>query len=108
MNGIRKIFSQENQVGAGLFSYNSEGACPVCGGTGTVEWNLSFMDKMKVTCSEYQGTRYKKEVLQYTYKEKDIVEVMKMTVAEAIEFFETKDIRCKLQSLVTVGWQYIT
>jgi excinuclease UvrABC ATPase subunit len=108
MNSIRKLFSQENNVSAGLFSYNSEGACPHCGGTGSVELNLSFMDKMEVTCSECNGTRYKQEVLQYLYKGKNIVDIMEMTISEALSFFEAKDINKKLEALHSVGLGYLT
>lgn len=108
MNSIRKAFSDANGVDAGLFSYNSTGGCESCGGTGTVELNLSFMDKAEVVCTQCNGTRYKQEVLQYTYKDKNIVDVMDMTVAEAVEFFEAKDIKRKLTSLNTVGLSYLT
>ncbi|TKC15321.1 ATP-binding cassette domain-containing protein [Robertmurraya kyonggiensis] len=108
MNGIRKAFADANGVDAGLFSYNSKGACPTCGGTGTVELNLSFMDKMETECSECQGNRYRQDVLEYLYKGKNIVEVMDMTVQEALDFFETKDIKAKLKSLEMVGLSYLT
>ncbi|MEK5442250.1 excinuclease ABC subunit UvrA [Fredinandcohnia sp. FSL W7-1320] len=108
MNSIRKAFSEANNVESGLFSYNSKGACETCGGTGTVELNLSFMDKMEMECSECHGDRYKQEVLQYLYKGKNIVEVMDMSVAEAVEFFEAKDIKRQLTSMATVGLGYLS
>ncbi len=108
MNSIRKAFSDVNNVDSGLFSYNSKGACETCGGTGTVELNLSFMDKMEMECSECHGDRYKQEVLQYLYKEKNIVEIMEMSVAEAVEFFEAKDIQRQLKSMETVGLGYLS
>lgn len=108
MDSIRKNFSSHNNVSAGLFSYNSEGACEHCGGTGIVELNLSFMDKMETVCPVCQGARYKEEVLQYQYKNKNIVDVMEMTINEALTFFETKDMIKKLDALVTVGLGYLT
>ncbi|THE10357.1 excinuclease ABC subunit UvrA [Bacillus timonensis] len=108
MNSIRKAFSEANNVESGLFSYNSKGACETCGGTGTVELNLSFMDKMEMECSECHGDRYKQEVLQYFYKGKNIVDIMEMTVAEAVEFFEAKDIQRQLKSMATVGLGYLS
>ncbi|MFV0395248.1 MAG: ATP-binding cassette domain-containing protein [Coprobacillaceae bacterium] len=108
MDAIRKTFSVTNNVKAGLFSYNSDGGCEHCGGTGIVELNLSFMDKMEIKCSECDGTRYKKEVLQYTYKQKNIVDIMDMTINEARTFFDAKDIVKKLDALVTVGLDYLT
>ncbi|RFB09671.1 excinuclease ABC subunit UvrA [Bacillus sp. HNG] len=108
MNSIRKAFSEANDVESGLFSYNSKGACETCGGTGTVELNLSFMDKMEMECSECHGDRYKQEVLQYLYKGKNIVDIMEMTVAEAVEFFDAKDIQRQLKSMETVGLGYLS
>ncbi|MFS0823158.1 ATP-binding cassette domain-containing protein [Bacillus sp. 1P02SD] len=108
MNSIRKAFSEANNVESGLFSYNSKGACETCGGTGTVELNLSFMDKMEMECSVCHGDRYKQEVLQYLYKGKNIVDIMEMTVAEAAEFFEAKDIQRQLKSMATVGLGYLS
>ncbi|WP_066307057.1 excinuclease ABC subunit UvrA [Bacillus sp. FJAT-29814] len=108
MNSIRKAFSDANGVDSGLFSYNSIGGCETCGGTGTVKLNLSFMDEMEVECSECLGRRYKQDVLHYLYKGKNIVDIMEMTIAEAVEFFEAKDIRSKLKSLETVGLGYLS
>ena len=108
MNSIRKAFSVANDVDSGLFSYNSKGACETCGGTGTVELNLSFMDKTDMECSECNGNRYKQEVLQYLYKGKNIVDIMEMSVADAVDFFEAKDIQRQLKSMETVGLGYLS
>ncbi|WP_147535740.1 ATP-binding cassette domain-containing protein [Bacillus marasmi] len=108
MSSIRKAFSVANGVDSGLFSYNSTGGCKACGGTGSIELNLSFMDKMEVECSECNGTRYRQDVLQYLYKGKNIVDIMEMSVEEALELFEAKDIRTKLKSLHTVGLGYLS
>lgn len=93
MDAIRKAFSDTNNVESGLFSYNSKGACETCGGTGIVQLNLSFMDVMEVECSDCNGSRFKQDVLQYLYKGKNIVEIMEMSVAEALDFFEVKAFR---------------
>ncbi|MCL2560362.1 MAG: ATP-binding cassette domain-containing protein [Turicibacter sp.] len=108
MTPIRKVFALANNVAGGLFSYNSDGACETCKGKGIVELNLSFMDAVEITCDDCHGTRFKEEVLQYRYKDKNIVDIMEMTVAEALEFFESKDIHRKLASLETVGLSYLT
>lgn len=108
MNSIRKLFAKENGVDAGLFSYNSKGACPECKGTGSIELNLSFMDKSEIECSHCQGKRYDPTVLEYLYKEKNIVDVMDMTIDEAVAFFDAKDIQRKLQNLQEVGIAYLT
>ncbi|WP_071395029.1 ATP-binding cassette domain-containing protein [Bacillus tuaregi] len=108
MNSIRKAFADANNVESGLFSYNSKGACETCGGTGTIELNMSFMDKVVIECSDCKGNRYKQEVLQYLYKEKSIVDIMEMSVADALEFFEAKDIKRQLKSMDTVGLGYLS
>ena len=105
---IRKIFAIENGVSPALFSYNSDGACETCKGKGVIQLNLSFMENMVVECEDCQGRRFKDEVLQYTYKGKSIVDVMGMTIEDALELFEAPDIRRKLKSIVTVGLDYMT
>jgi len=108
MTPIRKVFADANNVTGSLFSYNSDGACEKCKGKGIIELNMSFMDAVEIQCDDCLGTRFKTEVLQYQYKEKNIVDIMEMTVAEALEFFEGKDIKRKLTSLATVGLGYLT
>ena len=108
MDAIRKLFADANGVSAALFSYNSEGACEMCKGKGTVEINLSFMDILTQTCPECEGKRYKKEVLDYRYKGVNIVDVMDMTIADALDFFEDKGIGLKLWGIHDVGLAYMT
>ena len=108
MTPIRKVFADTNNVSNSLFSYNSDGACEKCKGRGSVELNMSFMDAIEIQCDDCLGTRFKPEVRGYQYKEKNIVDIMEMTVAEALEFFEAKDINRKLTSLETVGLGYLT
>jgi excinuclease UvrABC ATPase subunit len=93
MDQIRKLFADENKVSAGLFSYNSEGACEACKGRGYIETDLSFMDSVATTCEECGGKRFKQEVSAYKYNNRSIVEVLAMTIAEAVEFFSQKEIK---------------
>lgn len=108
MDQIRKLFAEENKVSAGLFSYNSEGACEACKGRGYIETDLSFMDSAQTVCEECGGKRFKQEVLLYKYNGKSIVEVLDMTIAEAVEFFVQKEIKNKLKLIVDVGLHYMT
>lgn len=108
MDEIRKCFASENGVSAGLFSYNSEGACESCKGRGFIETDLSFMDSVATLCDDCGGKRFKQEVLVHTYNGKTIVEVLEMTIAEAVEFFTQKEIRNKLKNIVEVGLHYMT
>ncbi len=108
MDAIRQLFAKENGVSAGLFSANSEGACPVCNGSGLLELNLSYMDTMETPCEECGGKRFRPEALMHRYKGKNIVEVLAMTSQDAAEFFDDKEIKRKLESLVTAGLHYMT
>ncbi|OJT71667.1 hypothetical protein BM529_20525, partial [Clostridioides difficile] len=73
-------------INASLFSSNSEGACDNCKGSGIVEMNLAFMESIKSTCNVCEGKKFKKEVLEYRFQGKNIIEVLEMSVLEAIEF----------------------
>lgn len=108
MDKIRKLFADENKVSAGLFSYNSEGACEACKGRGYIETDLSFMDSVETICEECGGKRFKHEVLKYKYNGRSIVEVLEMTIAEAVEFFAQKEIINKLKHIADVGLHYMT
>lgn len=108
MDEIRKLFAEENKVSAGLFSYNSEGACEACKGRGFIETDLSFMDSVETICEECGGKRFKHEVLEYKYNGQTIVNVLDMTIAEAVEFFWQKEIKNKLKHIVDVGLHYMT
>ncbi|WP_334329507.1 ATP-binding cassette domain-containing protein [Companilactobacillus sp. HBUAS59699] len=108
MNEIRKLFAQANNVESGLFSYNSKGACPECKGKGVVELNMSFMDNSEIECPKCHGGRFDPAVLQYKFKDKNIVEVMDMTIEEAFSFFDDKKISSKLKNIHNVGLDYLS
>ena len=107
-DNIRKLFANENKVSQNLFSFNSKGACPACGGKGIIISEMAFMDTIETVCDVCHGKRFSKDVLKYTYHNKNISEVMDFTVEEAIEFFsEDKLIAGKLESLEKVGLGYL-
>lgn len=106
-DNIRNIFAKENKVNRNLFSFNSKGACPACGGRGIIISEMSFMDSIETGCDVCHGNRYSKEVLKYTYHGKNIAEVMDLSVEEAIEFFKDEKFIEKLNSLEKVGLGYI-
>ncbi len=108
MDSIRKLFATENNVSIGLFSYNSEGACEMCGGRGYIENDLAFMNSVETVCEECGGDRFKKEVLEYCFNGKNIVEVLAMTVEQAMNFFTLTAIKNKLKNIVEVGLGYMT
>jgi len=107
MNDIRKLLATANDVSDSLFSYNSKGACPQCGGKGVVELNLSFMENATVTCSLCHGGRFDPQVLTYTYQGKNIVEILAMTVEEAVTFFAGTKVANKLTHVTNVGLDYL-
>ncbi|MBF7691848.1 ATP-binding cassette domain-containing protein [Acinetobacter pollinis] len=105
---IRHQFAQANHVSMKLFSYNSEGACPHCKGLGIEKVELAFLDDIEIVCEVCHGTGYKPEVLKYQYQNKNITEVMKMTVEEASYFFQETKIQDKLQLLIDLGLDYLS
>jgi len=107
LNDIRKLLAAENGVSESLFSANSKGACPQCGGKGVVELNLSFMENATVTCSLCHGGRFDPQVLTYQFKGKNIEEIMAMTVEEATAFFAGTKVVAKLKNVLTVGLAYL-
>jgi excinuclease UvrABC ATPase subunit len=86
LDPIRKAFAKANGVKPGLFSANSEGACPNCNGAGVIYTDLAMMAGVATTCEECEGKRFQAEVLDYEFGRKDISEVLAMSVTEAKEF----------------------
>jgi excinuclease UvrABC ATPase subunit len=106
-DAIRKLFAQANKANMQLFSFNSKGACPACGGKGVIVSDMAFMESIETVCELCHGSRYAEEVLQYKYKGKNIAEVMDMSVEEAVEFFEGQTFEPQLQALQKVGLGYL-
>lgn len=108
MDDVRKAFASANKVAAGLFSFNSKGACENCQGLGVVYTDLAYLDSVKTTCEACGGKRFKEEVLAYTLHGKSIADVLEMTVEQALSFFELKEVVRKLQAMSDVGLNYLT
>ena len=108
MDDLRKAFASANKVDAGLFSFNSKGACENCQGAGVIYTDLGFMNGVKTPCEICEGRRFKEEVLVYTLDGKSISDVLAMTVAEAVAHFHQKEIVRKLQAMHDVGLDYLT
>jgi excinuclease ABC subunit A len=92
------------------FSFNTDpGRCGKCGGTGTVTLEMNFLPDVDVTCDECDGQRYGPETLEVEYKGKNIAEVLDLTVAEALDFFENQPrLMRTLRTLDAVGLGYLT
>ncbi|WP_248925829.1 ATP-binding cassette domain-containing protein [Paenibacillus hamazuiensis] len=108
MDDIRKAFASANKVNQGLFSFNSKGACENCQGLGVVYTDLAFLESVKLPCEVCGGKRFKEEVLAYKLNGKSIAEVLEMTVEQALDFFQLKEVVRKLQAMSDVGLNYIT
>lgn len=108
MDEIRKLFAKENGVSAKWFSFNSEGGCPICKGTGQISYEMAFAEPVVVVCEECGGHRYNPTALSYKYKGLSIEEVLKLTIEEAFDFFENAKIKKLLQSMLDVGLGYLT
>ncbi|MFT7029027.1 MAG: excinuclease ABC subunit A [Marinoscillum sp.] len=111
---IRQLFSElpmskSNGFKPAHFSFNVDGGrCEVCEGEGTVKIEMQFMADLNLECENCRGRRFKKEILEVLYKDKDISDVLDLTVDEAIEFFGDKaGIVNKIKPLADVGLGYI-
>jgi excinuclease UvrABC ATPase subunit len=108
MDDIRKAFATANKVDAGLFSFNSKGACENCNGSGVIYTELSFLGGVKTPCEICEGRRFKDEVLRYKLDGRNVAEVLALTVAQALDAFKQRDIVAKLQAMSDVGLDYLT
>jgi excinuclease UvrABC ATPase subunit len=113
LDPIRKAFAKANGVKPGLFSANSEGACPNCNGAGVIYTDLAMMAGVATTCEECEGKRFQAEVLEYELGGKDVSEVLAMSVAEAEGFFGDGEAGIPaahkvLDRLADVGLGYLT
>jgi excinuclease ABC subunit A len=111
---IRTLFSEQplsKQRGykPAFFSFNVDGGrCEACQGEGNVTVEMQFMADIHLTCESCKGKRFKNEILEVTYKDKNISEVLDMTIDEAIDFFSGKSqLVNRLLPLQEVGLGYI-
>ncbi|BFO67549.1 ATP-binding cassette domain-containing protein [Chryseobacterium sp. KCF3-3] len=105
---VRKLFAQSNHVSDKLFSRNSEGACKNCNGLGIEKIDLAFLDDIEQPCEVCGGSGFEPNVLKYTYNGKTIVEVMNMTVSEAVVFFKEEFVLKNFDLLIQLGLDYLT
>ncbi len=111
---IRELFASTHQARArgykpGYFSFNVPGGrCETCQGEGYIKVEMQFLADLYLECDDCNGTRYKKEIREITYRGKNLVEVLDMTVDESLIYFEGNDRIIKLlQMLSDVGLGYI-
>jgi excinuclease ABC subunit A len=111
---IRELFAQTQEARsrgyqAGRFSFNVKGGrCEACQGDGLIKVEMHFLPDIYVPCDVCKSKRYNRETLDVRYKDKNISEVLEMTVEEAREFFDAVPMLArKLQTIVDVGLSYI-
>lgn len=111
---IRNVFAstleaRTHNYGPGHFSFNVDGGrCTACKGDGYKEIDMQFLADVYMKCEQCHGTRYRPEILEISYRNRNIAEVLDMTVREAIAFFrgQTK-VQAKLKQLTDVGLEYL-
>jgi excinuclease UvrABC ATPase subunit len=108
LDPIRSAFAKANGVKPALFSANSEGACPNCNGLGKTYTSLGFMAEVVSVCEVCEGRRFTDDVLHYRLRDRNIVEVLAMSVDEARDFFTEKPVRVMLDRLADVGLGYLS
>ena len=111
---IRELFAEAldarvRNLTAGHFSFNSDlGRCPTCKGEGTLDVDMQFLADVSMTCPTCHGKRFRQEILSIRYRDRNIAEILSMTVSDAANFFRGADKICrKLQPLIDVGLDYL-
>ena len=113
-DAIRQLFAdqptaKQRNLKPAHFSFNVDGGrCETCQGEGEVKSELQFMADLHLLCDECKGRRFKEEILEVTYKDKHIADILDMSIEESLTFFEDqKAIASKLQPLDDVGLGYV-
>ena len=113
-DNIRKLFaeteeSRRRKYTASRFSFNVKGGrCEECSGEGTIVTRLSFMPDVEVTCPACKGERYNQETLEVTYQEKNISQILQMSIEEGVDFFaDQSSIYRKMMVMYELGLGYL-
>ena len=114
MDPIRRLLADSDRAiskgfGPGYFSFNvAGGRCETCKGQGSEKVEMQFLSDVFTTCPECRGKRFKKEVLEITYRDKNISQILSMTVDQALIFFKDKPkVEVSLKPLADVGLGYV-
>lgn len=105
---IRKEFAKATGAEAGMFSFNSTGACPECNGLGEIEVEMHFLESVSVPCERCGGKRFNDEALDLRMNGRNIADVLDSTIDDAIAFFDHPEIRRRLRILQDTGLGYLT
>ena len=111
---IRRTFAATHEAkvrnyDAGRFSFNVDGGrCNTCQGNGFLTIDMQFLPDVRLRCPECQGTRYRPETLEVTYRGKNIAEVLDLTAREALSFFRNRPkVQSRLRSMLDIGLDYL-
>ena len=112
MDALRKAFAKANEGATpGMFSFNSDGACPACSGAGVVTVEFGAMDSADVPCEVCEGRRFAADVLDYELAGKNIADVLALPAVEAVEYCTVAKVPAAkrvCEQLVAVGLGYLT
>jgi excinuclease ABC A subunit len=108
MDPIRKLFAKATGESAGLFSFNSAGACKQCEGRGVIITEIAYMDPVTTHCDACDGRRFSDDVLALMLRGKSIADVLEMSAEEALGFFAEKALHTKLRTMNEVGLDYLS
>lgn len=104
---MRKEFAKASGADAALFSFNSKGACPKCGGAGFISVDMNFLDDVRMRCDACGGARYRPEALEPRLRGASIAEALAMDPEEAAHLFTGRELLGKLALLSEVGLGYL-
>ncbi|OAV60538.1 ATP-binding cassette domain-containing protein [Enteractinococcus helveticum] len=110
LDAIRKAFAKAHGVKPGLFSANSDGACPECQGAGAIYLDFGFMQGQSTVCGACQGRRFNAEVLHYELGGRNIADVLELPAEAAVEYFTQVKISAAAkvaQRCIDVGLGYV-
>jgi excinuclease ABC A subunit len=107
MDPVRKLFAKANGVDAGLFSFNSKGACEECQGRGVLITEIAYMDPVTTHCESCDGRRFKESVLAHQLRGRSVADVLEMSAEEAAGFFSERAVRTMLGVLLDTGLGYL-
>jgi len=113
-DAIRNVFAdtltaRTRNLKASHFSFNVDGGrCDACRGDGFIQIDMQFLADVMMRCSQCRGRRYRREVLDVTYRGQSIADVLEMTVRQALQFFRGQEkVQTRLQKLMDVGLDYL-
>ena len=104
---IRSIFAHHSGKSASLFSYNGQGACPICKGKGYIKLDLAYMGDVEQVCEACHGKRYNAEALSVLWQGLNIYELLQLPVNKAIDLFDDDGLTRVMQALIDVNLGYI-